>query len=351
MRDSMTAGSDPPSGDGERRFDAVCVGETMAMVTPEKPEPLEFARNVVICPGGAESNVAMYLAGLGHRVGWVSRLGADALGRRVLRDVSATGVDTSLVEIDEDAPTGVFFKDPGPGGTRVFYYRRGSAASLMNAALLGPALEGRPKLVHITGITPALSPECSEMIDALVSMCRMSRVAVSFDVNFRKGLWSRELAAPRLIELAREADIVFVGLDEARELWGSGCPADLRRLIAGPEVLVVKNGATGATAYYAGGSEFVPSLDVEVSEPVGAGDAFAAGWLSGLLQDLPQVQRLRLGHLVARAALLSTADHQTLPRGPWFEEALVADNAQWAEVKASPRLGGVTAPRGLDKVP
>lgn len=332
-RETRTTGEDVP-------FEVVCVGETMAMVTPAQPEPLELAQTVVIHPAGAESNVAMYLASLGHRVSWVSRLGDDPLGRRVLRDVSAVGVDTSLVEIDKNAPTGVFFKDPGRGRTRVFYYRRGSAASLMRAELLSPVLRIPPQLVHLTGITPALSQECDDMVRELFQEFRARGTTISFDVNFREGLWPRTKASVRLIELAQQADVVFVGLDEATTLWGTREPHDLRTLIDQPRVLVVKNGAVGATAYHEQGSEYVRAPKVDVREPVGAGDAFAAGWLSGLLGDLPQVQRLRLGHLLAGSALSSTADHHTPPNKPWLQAALSVSEAEWACAKSTPQPDG-----------
>jgi len=306
----------------------------MAMVAPEEPEPLEHARTFALRAGGAESNVAMYLAGLGHRTGWVSRLGDDPLGRRVLSDVAAAGVDTSLVEIDHDAPTGVYFKDPAPGGTRVFYYRRGSAASLMSAKLLEPVLRRPPRVLHVTGITPALSLECDEMMSELIVDFRAKGTVISFDVNFRPGLWGPPVASARLVELARLADVVFVGLDEAQELWGVESPDELPPLLDGPGAIVVKNGAVGATVYFKDGTEFVPSLKVNVREPIGAGDAFAAGWLSGWLRGLPNGQCLRLGHLVASVALGSTADHQALPPWPLLQAALTASDTEWATLVA-----------------
>jgi 2-dehydro-3-deoxygluconokinase len=313
-------------------IEVVCVGETMAMVTPELSEPLEEASTLVVHPGGAESNVAMYLASLGHRVGWAGHLGDDPLGRRVLRDVAGSGVDVSLVEVDAKAPTGVFFKDPGADRSRVYYYRQGSAASLMSRRLLGHVLQRRPKLVHLTGITPALSPQCNDMMSALVVGLREAGTTISFDVNYRRGLWPPALAAGRLAELAQQSDVVFVGLDEAREVWGLSSPSELRSLLDRTRVLVVKDGGVGATAYHEAGSEFVPALKVKVIEPVGAGDAFAAGWLSGLLRGLAHPERLRLGHLVASRALMSTADYASLPDWHWFEGALSAKELEWQDV-------------------
>lgn len=322
---------------GGGRCEAVCVGETMAMVTPVDPAPLETAELFTICAGGAESNVAMYLASLGHRVAWVGRLGDDPLGRRVLKDVSDAGVDTSLVELDATAPTGAYFKDPGPERTRVFYYRRESAASHMSLSQLAPILREPPPLVHLTGITPALSPACDEaMSELMVKLCT-STSAVSFDVNFREGLWSATVAAPRLKELAQQADVVFVGLDEAAALWRTRTPQSVRSLIDRPPLLVVKNGDQGATAFHETGSDFVPALKLEVCEATGAGDAFAAGWLSGWLRSLPHTKRLRLGHLLASLALGSTADHRALPNDRELKGALSLSNNEWAVLKLTAR--------------
>jgi 2-dehydro-3-deoxygluconokinase len=127
-------------------------------------------------------------------------------------------------------------------------------------------------------------------------------------VNYRPGLWPVASAAPVLLELAARASIVLVGLDEARKLWGVSSAADVRALLPQPSVLVVKDAAVGATSFRAGSTDFVPTPPVEVVEPVGAGDAFAAGYLAGVLRDLPETDRLALGHRIAAAALSVTGD-------------------------------------------
>jgi 2-dehydro-3-deoxygluconokinase len=198
----------------------------------------------------------------------------------------------------------VFFKDPGER-TTVYYYRAGSAASRLGPELL-PALSG---VVHLSGITPALSSSCADLVEQVLA----SPLTTSFDVNHRPGLWSAAEAAPVLRLLANQADVVFVGLDEARTLWGAATPDDVRALLPAPGVLVVKDGAVGAYSFGPAGPAFVPAPVVEVVEPVGAGDAYAAGYLYGLLRDLPETDRLRLGHLVAGAALRVTGDVGDLP--------------------------------------
>jgi 2-dehydro-3-deoxygluconokinase len=282
-------------------IDIVCVGESMALVTPDRPAPLALGGPMRLEVAGAESTVACYLAQLGLRAAWTSGVGADPLGDLLRTTIARWGVDTSAVTVDAGAPTGVFFKDPGAPGepTRVFYYRAGSAASRLGPATRVP----RATVTHLSGITPALSASCAALVDRLLSERRCA-----FDVNYRPGLWPVDRAAPVLLELARRAEIVFVGLDEARTLWGVPAPGDVRALLPEPTTLVVKDGAVGATSFHPGGVDFVPTPPVDVVEPVGAGDAFAAGYLAGLLRDLPEADRLALGHRVAAAALGVTGD-------------------------------------------
>jgi 2-dehydro-3-deoxygluconokinase len=285
-------------------FDVTCVGESMALVTPDPPAPLAQGGPMRLDVAGAESTVACYLAMLGARVAWASRVGDDPLGALVRSRVSASGVDTSMVVVDPDAPTGVFFKDPGER-TAVYYYRAGSAASRLGPDLV-PSLSG---LVHLSGITPALSASCAELVEAVLD----APLPVSFDVNYRPALWPVARAAPVLARLAGRADIAFVGLDEARTLWGTATAEDVRALLPAPRVLVVKDGGNCAVSLGPSGTVFVAAPAVDVVEPVGAGDAYAAGYLYGVLHNLAEPARLRLGHLVAAAALRVTGDVGALP--------------------------------------
>ncbi|HEY7271278.1 MAG TPA: sugar kinase [Actinoplanes sp.] len=281
-----------------------CVGESMALVTPDPPAPLAQGGPMRLDVAGAESTVACYLAMLGARVAWASRVGDDPFGALVRSRVAGFGVDTSMVEVDPDAPTGVFFKDPGER-TAVYYYRAGSAASRLGPDLV-PSLSG---LVHLSGITPALSASCADLVEAVLA----AALPVSFDVNYRPALWPVARAAPVLARLAGSADIAFVGLDEAQTLWGTATAEDVRALLPTAGVLVVKDGGNGTVSFGPSGMVFVAAPAVDVVEPVGAGDAYAAGYLYGVLHNLAEPARLRLGHLVAAAALRVTGDVGVLP--------------------------------------
>lgn len=285
----------------------VAVGEAMALLTPRSTEPVVEAESFQLDVGGAESNVAAHMAQLGVPAAWASRLGHDALGERIVRTLQARGVDMTLAARLPDAPTGLYVKDPGNG---VLYYRAGSAASTMDRdfALRLPLDE--VELVHTSGITPALSPACLEMTDALFTRVQsMPGVTLSFDVNFRRALWPSHAEGARvLLSLARRADVVLVGLDEAQTLWGCETVDQVRELLPEPTRVVVKNDAIGATEFVDHTATFVAAIPVEVVEPVGAGDAFAAGYLAALLRGVGATERLTQGHLRAGLVLRSTSD-------------------------------------------
>ena len=321
--------------------DVLCVGETMAMVTPHGGAALSPGTPLALAAGGAESNVAGFLAPLGHRAAWASRLGDDPLGRIVRDLVRDTGVDTSLVELT-DRPTGLYVKAPGPDGTAVLYYRAGSAASTMDAAFahrLADRLTVRPRVLHLSGITPALSAGCRELVRHLVLDRPLGAAVVSFDVNHRPGLWSAADARDELARLAQAADVVLVGLDEAHRLWGCSTAEEVRSLLDRPTVLVVKDGAVEAVSFTPRGVTRVAARPVDVVEPVGAGDAFAAGWLSGMLDGRDDWERLALGHLVAAAALGSATDHAHLPPRPQIQLELDRQRAEAHAAAAPPRPG------------
>lgn len=307
----------------------VCVGETMAALAPDPVAPLDTAELLRLDVAGAESNVAMYLADHGVPARWVSALGDDPFGRRVRERIAASGVDVSGVRTDPARPTGLLVKNPGADATGVHYYRTGSAASALGPSALDDPAVRDAAFVHLTGITPALSASCRALVDRALRPERP--YAVSFDVNFRPALWGDEPAAEVLLPLAARADVVLVGLDEAQALWGPALTsADaVRALLPQPRVLVVKDGARAATAYLGPDSYTVPAPKVRVVEPVGAGDAFAGGFLAGLLRHDDPVRALRLGHLTAASALRVPADHGPLLPPDRTRELLAADDSTW----------------------
>ena len=312
-----------------RAVDVVCLGETMGQFVPADGRGVEDADSFSLQHAGAESNVAIGLARLGFQTAWSSRLGNDAIGRRVLSAVKRENVDTSLVATMDDRPTGIFLKDPGLSGSSVSYYRRGSAASHIDRSDVDRALGASPRIIHFSGVTPALSVSCDDAVGYGVAAARGLDVTTSFDVNYRSALWvGRESAAARLAELANASDIVFVGLDEASSLWQVETAEEVRRILPGAGTLVVKDSALRATSFD-GETTMVPALRMDVVESVGAGDAFAAGWLAAFLGGRTPSIALRFGHLLAGAALASFSD-QGEPVSATAIEQLANDEAMWA---------------------
>lgn len=300
----------------EARARVVALGEAMLQLTPSPLGPLAEAQTAALTVAGAESTVASYLARLGHPAIWLSAVGADPIGERIVADIRSAGVHTGLVKRDRSAPSGVYFKDPrAAGSTTVHYYRSGSAASRMNADTFADFQFLRDDLVHLSGITPALSASCAHLVESVIGTARGERAIVSFDVNYRRGLWPAHEAAATLASLANRADIVFVGLDEAHELWRTSTPEAVRDVLPGPETLIVKDAAVGATGFCGTASVFEPALAVEVVEPVGAGDAFAAGFLHGVFEKAGLAASLRYGHLLASSSLGSSGDMGPIPAG------------------------------------
>ena len=315
----------------EQVGEVVCLGETMVVMVPAEPGPVHRVRTWHRVVGGAESNVACHLARLGVSSRWVSAVGDDAFGRAVLDEVGGAGVDVSRVRIDPDRPTGLYVKEADAAGSPVRYYRHGSAASGMGLEMLDRLDLCGTSLVHVSGITAALSDTCLALMRELLRRPRL-RFLVSFDLNWRPALWTDR--DPRVLrELADLADIVLAGADEAETVWGTGDPMDLRTLLPGPSNIVVKQGADGATLVEDGQLTFQPGLRVDVVEQVGAGDGFAAGYLAAALAGNPPDRRLRAGHLQAAAALLTSEDvGDPLPAeitGPLLD----ADPVTWAATR------------------
>ncbi|TWD79535.1 2-dehydro-3-deoxygluconokinase [Kribbella amoyensis] len=325
---------------------AVCLGEAMVVLSGDTGAPLEDVESFRRSVGGAECNVAGGLAGLGIPTGWISRVGDDGFGRHVRRDLLARGVEVGAVEDDPDRPTGLYVKHTMNGRSRMHYYRSGSAAAAMDPSFLDrPAVRDRlaaADVVHTTGITAAISATSAAMLDRLAELRDTYGFALSVDLNWRPVLWRDQDPAP-LWRLLRAADFVLIGADEAEVFAGTGEPAALRELLGPRATIVVKSDAHVAVSLEPDGrSTAVPALTVDVVEPVGAGDAFAAGFLAGTLQGLPMEQRLRLGHLNAATVLAVPNDHATPLESTLREALLACDDGQWAATRVGPE--GVTSP-------
>ncbi len=283
---------------------------------------------------GAESNVAAYLSMLGAQVSWVSKVGDDPFGHFMLKELRGLGIDVERTDIAREFPTGIAFKDRSAAQTKVWYYRSGSAASTMDETAAQTVSSLGSKLIHLSGITLALSPTCESFMREVVRT-KHADTRISFDVNWRPALWTKSGSQP-VLDFAQSSDIVFVGLDEAQALWGSQDEVAVRRLLDSPEILVVKRGADGSTIFHGNEKVAVPALSVNVVEPVGAGDAFAAGFLSGYLAGMPMRNCGRLGTIAADTALSVEIDIGALPAREYIEELLALPEEAWMRAQFAP---------------
>jgi 2-dehydro-3-deoxygluconokinase len=300
-------------------------GETMALMMPTGSKGLEYSSQLHSLFGGAESNVAIGVARMGHRAGWFGRLGKDPLGRMILKKIRGEGVDVSRAELTAEAPTGLMMREVLMGKTSVYYYRKNSAASQMAPHHLDENYIAQAKILHITGITPALSDSCRETAIEAMRIARKHGVKVSFDPNLRLKLWSIEEARGVLLEMAKEADIFLPGLDELKLLYQTedwdAIVSKLRELPA--EVSIVKGGENETYVVDQHSVTAVPYFRVEnVVDTVGAGDGFCSGFFVGLLKGYDYAEAVRIGNLVGSLVIQMEGDGEVIPTWELVEAVL-----------------------------
>ncbi len=287
-------------------IEVVTFGETMFAVRADGL--LRLGGTLQASIAGAEATVAIGLSRLGHRSRWAGRVGTDEPGELVLRTLRAEGVDVSTVDRDI-APTGlILFEQRLPDLTRVQYYRNQSAGSRLTPADVAGALADGVRLVHFTGITPALSETARAAAHTALDRSAELSATVSFDVNYRSRLWRAEDAAAVLTPLARRAAVVIGSADEIDLVGGTD-----GLLRAGVREVVVKQGAEGAAVHDGEAVYRAPGHRVPVVDSVGAGDAFTGGYLSGLLDGLEYTDRLARGNAVGAFAVATSGDWEGLP--------------------------------------
>ncbi|MGH4031901.1 sugar kinase [Actinomycetota bacterium Odt1-20B] len=293
-------------------------GETM--VALRGSGPLKLGGSMEVSVAGAESNVAIGLARLGHPVRWAGAVGDDEAGELVLRTLRAEGVDVSGATRDAAAPTGLILFEPRlPEVTRVHYYRAGSAGSRIKACAVEEAFTaGPPRVLHLTGITPALGPSALCAARRALRLAREHSTLVCLDVNFRSRLWSYEDASVALREWMPYVDVLIASDDELPLCLPYDAPREAPEqakllLDLGVGEVVVKLGADGATVHTADGELHRPARPVRAVDAVGAGDAFVAGYLSALLDGADAAGRLDRAVTTGAFAVASRGDWEGAP--------------------------------------
>lgn len=297
--------------------DVVTLGETMALMKAETPGPLAHVAALSLGMGGAESNFAIALRRLGTSVTWAGRVGSDSLGDMVLRELAAEAINIAATR-DDTAPTGLMIKERRTtDALKVWYYRRDSAGSRLCREDVPAAQIAGAKLLHITGITPALSASAADAVSYALDCARTSGTLVSFDLNYRSALWSPEEAGDVYRRIIPRADVVFAGDAEAAMAVGHAeDPWELARRIneMGAPQAVIKLGADGCVALVDGKPYTQQAVPIQAVDTVGAGDAFVAGYIAELLNNQTVPQRLLTAVRTGAFACLLPGDWEGMPR-------------------------------------
>ncbi|WP_313488186.1 sugar kinase [Pseudescherichia sp.] len=301
-------------------LDVITIGEAMAMFVATEPGELAEADAFIKRVAGAELNVATGLARLGLNVSWVSRVGSDSFGRFVLSSLEKERINSESVTVDNRYPTGFQLKSRAENGTDpiVEYFRKGSAASHLSRDDFDAATFTRARHLHLSGVAAALSSSAYDLLDHAASTMKAQGKTISFDPNLRPVLWKSEAEmVEKLNRLAFQADWVLPGLKEAATLTGQSTPEGMADfyLTQGVKAVVIKTGADGAWFKTAAGEQgAVAAVRVDnVVDTVGAGDGFAVGVISALLEGKTFPQAVARGNKIGSLAIQVPGDSEGLP--------------------------------------
>lgn len=302
-------------------LDLLTYGETMGLLDSERIGPLRLGGPMRLSAAGAESTVAIGVARLGGSGRWGGVVGDDEVGRLITRTLRAEGVLTDAVAVEPDLPTGLLLKERRTStASRVRYYRRGNAGSLLGPAHVRADHVADARVLHLTGITPALSSTASEATFAALELAAQVDTRTCVDLNYRRQLWDEGTARGVLTDMVKRADIVLATVEEAAMVAplsavSSHDPAAAAGALAGlgPGLVVVKMGGAGAVAWAEGRIITVPPRRVVVADPVGAGDAFAAGLIADLARGRSVPEALETAAAVAAVDVACPGDWEGLP--------------------------------------
>lgn len=305
-------------------MDVITIGDAMIAMCPQEKGPIIFCDTFKRKLGGAELNVAIGCARLGLKSGWISKLGNDDFGKYILKTAMGEGIDTSEVQLVDEYPTSVYFREVlADGSSRSFYYREKSPTSTMKCEELNEEYFKSSKVLHITGVFPSITKNNQEIILEAVRLARKNNLTVSFDPNIRLKMWTKEEAKAYIEKLLPDVDILLIGDEEIEVILGEVSIEDAIRTFHnyGIDKVIIKKGAKGAL-----GSDGKNIYEVDAVKPkalvdaVGAGDGFAAGFLNALIKGETLEDCLRYANAVGSLVVGVEGDNEGLP---YHEDVLV----------------------------
>lgn len=301
------------------------VGEPMGLLIAQEEGGLDEVKHFTSAIAGAEFNVAVGLTRLGHTVGYLTRVGRDPFGRQICRYMKQIGLDTGLTRVDQGRRTGFMLQSrTSQGDPDIYYFRTGSAASALSPADVTGLDLREWDAVHLTGILPAISPTALAASYMLADKARKAGVPVFFDPNLRPQLWPcRDSMVAEVNALAALADYVMPGVGEGEILCGSKDPGEIGRFYMerGARAVIVKTGANGAETFTRAGSFRTLAYRVEkIVDTVGAGDGFAVGVESALMEGLSLEQAVERGSAIGAIQITYASDNEGLPTRDELEQ-------------------------------
>ena len=306
--------------------EVITIGEPMAVLIAQEIGELknvsQFSRGIA----GAELNVAISLTRLGHSCSYITRLGKDPFGEYIYEYIQSSKIDHRNIYFDEEYKTGLYLKSKPSKGEDpiVHYYRKNSAATHLMIEDIEKVNFKGAKILHLTGITPALSKNCKEVIYRAIEKAREANMLISFDTNIRKVLWKNDTQMRETLnDIAFQSDIVLPGIGEGRQLTGKDTPEEMADYYIqnGSKAVVIKTGKAGAYYKAKKDSGQVAGFKVDkVIDTVGAGDGFAAGLLSGILEGKTLEESIKMGNAVASIIIQNKGDNAPLPNKEELEE-------------------------------
>lgn len=304
----------------------VLAGEPMALLLADTPGDLKDIEHFTRTMSGAEVNVSIGLTRLGHQAEYITRLGKDPFGRYIKEMLEKNGILTNYVTFDSVHKTGIQLKNYTLDGSDPYapYYRKGSAASCLSEKEIDAVDLSDVNIVHVTGILPALSESCRRATFRLIERAHQNHIMVSFDPNIRPSLWdNQEEMLCTIYELAKRADIIMPGIAECEAFLGSENPSECIRRFRkmGVRIVIIKDGAHGAVVGEENNVYRVDGFKVDqIVDTVGAGDGFAAGVLSGLLDGCSVRESVRRGNAIGALQIMNRGDNEGLPTIKELEE-------------------------------